>query len=170
MDDHLHGFPGAGLAGVELVDYTLVPAGKAALRWDDEEWPIDWRASTATTVRTLHGRPVGHYPDGTPALVVHETGGGRVVFCAAPFERQLDVPGRLDAGAGDRFYRRVAALAGIRPEIDCGDPRVEIVPDARGRVIVVNHAPVEVSTVLRWRSGDERALRLEAKDWCVVEP
>jgi hypothetical protein len=170
MDDHLHGFPGADLAGAELVDYTLVPEGKTTLCWDGDEWPIDWHASTATTVRVLRGQPAGHYPDGTPALVVHETGGGRVLFCAAPVERQLDVPGRLDAGAGDGFYRRVAALAGIRPEIDCGDPRVEVVPDARGRVIVVNHAPVAVSTTLRWRSGDVRAVRLETKDWCVVEP
>jgi hypothetical protein len=177
MGDHLHGFPGSGLAGLELVDYSLLATGRSHIRWGEDEWPVDWQAGGArpTTVAATAGETMASYPDGTPAVQLHRVGRGRMVFCAAPIERQLDRPGRLVQRAWERLYRRVAGLAGVEPAVDCDDPDVEIVPDrpsGAGRAVVVNHAATPVRTELVWSGGTgptTTRLELAAKDWRVVD-
>ncbi|WP_431927959.1 beta-galactosidase trimerization domain-containing protein [Micromonospora wenchangensis] len=177
MADHLHGFPGPELAGVELVDYTLLTAGHDRVEWDTDRWPLDWAGAGVrpSVLAATTGQVLGRYPNGTPALVRNPLGLGQVVFCAAPFERQLDMPGRLTAAAWERLYRRVAALAGLFPEVDCADPDVEILPGrAAGphEVLLVNHAPTARRVHLRWRTPDGAHLRcqvaLDGKDWRLV--
>lgn len=179
MGDHLHGFPGPELTGLELVDYSLLPAGREAIHWrgSGDRWPVDWPAGGArpTTLAATGGEPLASYPDGSPAVQLQQVGRGRVVFCAAPFERQLDRPGRLTAAGWERFYRRVAGLAGVVPAVDCADPELEIVPDRSdppGRVVVINHATTPVRTELAWAGGarpETTAVELAGKDWCIVD-
>ncbi|WFE28729.1 beta-galactosidase trimerization domain-containing protein [Solwaraspora sp. WMMD791] len=179
MADHLHGFPGAELAGVELVDYTLLPDGHDLVEWGTDQWPVDW---TGTGIRpsvlaATTGQVLGRYPDGTPALVRNRVGAGQVVFCAAPFERQLDQPGRLTAAAWEGLYRRVAALAGLAPEVDCADPDVEVLPGRAAdsdEVLLINHAPTARRVQLRWRTPAGQPVCqetvLDGKDWRLVTP
>ena len=171
MGDHLHGFPGSDLAGAELVDYALVPDGKTSMALAGEEWRLDWRTGGAdpTTLAATTGDPIAVYPDGSPAMLVNRVGEGTVVFCAAPFERQLDQPGRLAGSGAEELYRRVAGLAGVLPQVDCADPEVEIVPAGR-RVVVVNHGTAASTVDLVWRaSGARVAVTLAGKDWAVVD-
>jgi hypothetical protein len=182
MGDHLHGFPGAELAGAEVVDYSLLTEGKQALRWDGDEWPLDWDAAATlpATVRATTAAPLACYPDGTPAVLTNRVGRGRVLFCAAPFERQLDRPGRLTSGTWQDFYRRIAALAGVRPVIDCADPDIEIVPSATAEpasAVVINHGQAPARFELSWHGPAGTAVpgpaarvpvRLDAKDWCIT--
>ncbi len=178
MGDHLHGFPGSDLAGAEIVDYSLLPEGKVTIRWDGDEWPLDWDTGAArpTTVKPTTAHPVAFYLDGTPAMLANRVGRGRVLFCTAPFERQLDRPGRLTGSSWEGFYRRVAELAGVRPPVDCDDPDVEIVPDGAAgpaEAVVINHGQAPARTELLWRGAPAEApasvpLRLGAKDWCIA--
>ncbi|MFC9434475.1 beta-galactosidase trimerization domain-containing protein [Nocardia sp. NPDC057030] len=175
LGDHLHGFPGESLVGAEITDYSSPTEGTAALRWDADEWALDWTATPArtTTLRPTTARVLGRYLDGSPALLDHRVGAGRFLFTNAPFERQLDRPGRLTSAPWEHFYRRIAGLAGIAPAVECADPDVEILPDVDGRVIVVNHGAAPSDTRLRWRAdGTMRTVRLEvaAKDWAVAHP
>jgi hypothetical protein len=170
MGDHLHGFPGSDLVGVERVDYALAPDGKTSIAWDDGRWPLDWSAAPGarpTTVAGISAEPVGYYPDGSGAVFVDR---GRVVFCAAPLERQLDRPGVLTGRPWERLYRWVAELAGVAPTVDCAAPDVEVVPDRRdppAAAVVVNHGSTPVRTVLSW-DGTTVPVELEAKDWQIV--
>lgn len=79
--------------------------------------------------------------------------------CSAPFEQQLDRPGRLTAAGRERFYLR---LAGVRPLVDCADPDPEVISvetEARPAVLTVNHGqhPVEI-----------RLMHLGPKEWAVT--
>ncbi|MEC3976888.1 beta-galactosidase trimerization domain-containing protein [Amycolatopsis sp. H20-H5] len=170
LGDHLHGFPGADLAGAELSDYSLTPEGKTAIRWSEVDWPLDWKTGGATTIGLVAttGEPIARYPDGTPAVLVNRVGEGTVVFCGAPLERQLDQPGRLTGSRWERLYRRIARLAGIVPTVDCADPDVELVADGN-RVVVVNHGARRAGCDLVWPGGERVAVRLAAKDWVIVE-
>ncbi|MFF8908091.1 beta-galactosidase trimerization domain-containing protein [Streptomyces olivaceoviridis] len=177
MGDRLHGFPGEDIAGARLVDFSLLPDGKTGFRWGADAWPVDWDAgrAPAVTVRTTTGTCLGRFGDGTPALVLNEVGEGRVLFCAAPFERQLDRPGRLTSGNAEHLYRRVAELAGIPADVDCADPDVEIVPDGTDRprrAVVINHGTAPARVDLVWRTGRQHVrvpVSVGAKDWCVVD-
>ncbi len=177
MADHLHGFPGSDLAGAEPVDYTLLAAGREYVEWDADRWAIDWAGAGVrpSVLSVTTGQVLGRYPDGTPALVRNAVGAGQVVFCAAPFERQLDVPGRLTAAAWEGLYRQVATLAGLAPEVDCADPDVEILPGRAGdphEVLLVNHAPTVRRVQLRWQppAGGPvcQEVVLDGKDWRLL--
>lgn len=174
LSDHLHGFPGEPLVGAELVDYHD-PAQWSAVSWDGESWPVCWSAAgrRPAEVRPTTARVLGTYPDGSPALMDHRVGRGRVVFCAAPFELQLDMPNRLGEAAWERFYRRLAALAGLGPVVDCLEPEVEIVLLAGRptRAVVINHGERPVRTTLSSPRGQGHAalVQLPAKDWTIAE-
>jgi hypothetical protein len=178
MGDHLHGFPGSDLAGGRIVDFSLLSDGKAAIHWDGDAWPLDWSGGgRPVTIAPTHGEPVAAFPDGTPAMLRTRFGRGHVLFCAAPFERLLDGPGRLTGGAWESFYRRIAMAAGCRPLVTCADPDIEIVPD-RGprpfRAVVINHGSTPVRTDIVFRAaasdpGTKVPVRLAAADWQIVE-
>jgi hypothetical protein len=172
MGDHLHGFPGESLVGAEIVDYLPPSDGTAAFRWGEDEWTIDWAATRArtTTLRPTTAAVIGHYLDGSPCLLEHRVGNGRFLFTNAPFEAQLDRPERLTASAWERFYRRIAAVAGIAPVAECLDPNVEILPDdgIRDRhFLVVNHGATPSDTELSWGGATVR-VELTTKDWAIV--
>ncbi|GAA2868918.1 hypothetical protein Acy02nite_40690 [Actinoplanes cyaneus] len=167
LGDHLHGFPGADLAGVELVDYSLLPDGRTTLDWAGRQWPLEWPATARPVdVRATTARTVGRWADGSGAVFQNRD---RVFFCAAPVERQLDRPGRLAAYPWEWWYRELAGLAGIVPDPDCVDPDVEIVPDrgAGRRAVLINHGAGAVRPDLRW-GGEERPVPLEPKQWRIV--
>jgi Beta-galactosidase trimerisation domain/Cellulase (glycosyl hydrolase family 5) len=165
LGDHLHGYPGERLAGAVLTDFALPGRGNSAIRWDDERWSISWRTATGrpTTMRATTATVLGTYTDGSPALVRHRVGDGQVLFCNAPFEQQLDQPGRLTAAGWQRFYLRLAALAGVRPLIDCAEPDLEIIPvgtEAGPAVLAVNHGQHAVETTL---------VHLGPKEWAIAD-
>lgn len=172
LGDHLHGFPGAELAGAEIVDYDLTGRNRQEIVWDGEVWPVDWTVASAvpTTLRATSGRVLAAYPDGTPAVVVNAVGAGRLVFTNVPFERQLDAAGRFALAPWERFYRRIAELAGVRPAVRCSDPEVEVVP-VDGGVALVNHRDRAV-TVRVGRDGDDPGadlvVDLTEKGWTVA--
>jgi hypothetical protein len=178
LADHLHGFPGADLAGVERVDFSLVADGLASFTWDGEEWPVDWEAAGARpfTVRAAGAEVLASFAGGGPAVTSHRHGRGRFVLCAAPLEGQLDRPGRLEALPWERLYLRIADLAGVTPAVDCADPAVEVVLGRRDgvpRAVVVNHGPGPVRAGLRWRGSDgpvSVGVSLAAKGWAIVGP
>ncbi|WP_433556865.1 beta-galactosidase trimerization domain-containing protein [Pseudonocardia xinjiangensis] len=172
LGDHLHGFPGEPLVGAEIVDHSPPSDGKSAFRWDSDEWAVDWAATRTrtTTLRPTTAEVIGRYPDGSPCLLQNRVGDGRFLFTNVPFEAQLDRPERLTAATWERFYRRIAGVAGIAPVADCPDPDVEILPadgaDDR-RFVVVNHAATPSDTEISWSGGTVR-VELAAKDWTIV--
>lgn len=164
LGDHLNGFPGADLAGAELADFQLTTGGESVLRWDDDEWPVHWPAGQVSRVApTTATRLAG---DDRAMVLDNRVGAGQVLFCSGPFERLLDQPGLLASGRWERFYRRIAELAGLRPAIGGVDPDVEIVPK-RGHLVVINHgvAPTRCELTL---PGQTVKVELAGKDWCVV--
>lgn len=167
LGDHLHGFPGADLAGAELVDFRLEPAGESVLRWDGDEWPLHWPSGQRSRIApTTATRLAG---DDRAMVLDNRVGAGRVLFCSAPVERLLDRPGLLASGRWERFYHRIAELAGLRPAVAGADPDVEIVPK-RGHAVVINHgaAPTRCELVLPGRA-EPVVVKLAGKDWCVVQ-
>jgi hypothetical protein len=165
LGDHLHGYPGERLAGAVITDFAPPGRGNAAILWEDQRWSISWRTATGrpTTMRATTSTVLGTYPDGSPALVRHPVGDGQVLFCNAPFEQQLDRPGRLTAVGWQRFYLRLAAMAGVGPLVDCADPDREIIPvgtQAGPAVLAVNHGQHAVETTL---------VRLGPKEWGIAD-
>jgi hypothetical protein len=96
------------------------------------------------------------------------------VLCAAPLEQQLDRPGRLEALPWESLYRRIAALAGVAPPVDCACPAVEVVTgriDGCRVAVVINHGSAAVRAGLAWRDGGRaRSLghALEGKGWQML--
>jgi len=176
LGDHLHAFAGEQLTGAEIVDFG--PAeGKTRLGWAGQEWPIDWATGGArpTTLRPTTAEVLARYEDGTAAVVVNAVGRGRIVFCNAPFEAQLDRPGRLTQGRAHGFYERLAALAGVPPTSADAHPDLEVVEEERAgrrRAVLINHGqqavpvPRDVGPV---NTGTRPAL-LAPKEWCVLAP
>ncbi|MFE4668220.1 hypothetical protein ACFRI7_29955 [Streptomyces sp. NPDC056716] len=160
LGDRHHGFPGEELTGAEIVDFALSDQGKASFSWRGTDWPVDWHTgrSAPVTLRATTGRVAATFADGTPALVVHPVGAGRVVFCAVPVERMLDVPGRLESRPWHSLYQGIAELGGIRPLVKSVAPEVEVAVGARTTVLV-NHG-----TVPRQALG----VTVAAKDWAVL--
>ncbi len=146
LGDHLHAFPGEAVVGAEIVDFAP-PHGKGEIRWDDEVWPVRWDLSSArpTTMRITTAEVLAEFPDGSPALVSHRLGKGRILFCNVAFEQQLDEPGRITDGAAHRFYQRIAELADVPDVYPFAGPDVEVVPGHHGgrRVaVLINHGTV----------------------------
>lgn len=172
LGDHLHGFAGEELTGVEPVDFRALDAAvdKASFRWGEHQWPVDWAAAgrAPVAVRATTATVLAHYADGTPAVTENRVGAGRVVFAAMPFEPQLDRPGRLASADWPRFYHLLADRAEVVREVSCDHADVEVVVLRGGSALVVNHADREVEAVLA-RRGRTTSVRLRAKDWELVE-
>jgi glycosyl hydrolase family 42 (putative beta-galactosidase) len=176
LGDHLHGHLGEQLTGTRIVDFELAAPGKAGLCWGGSSWDIAWDTAAVppVTVRVTTGRVLGSYQDGTPAMVGNRVGKGRVLFCAAPFERQLDQPGRLTSTAWHQLYLRLASLAGVTPAVQCDDADIEIVPLGLADVpaaLAVNHGPRAVRADLGYQApaGYRAAhVALAAKEWAIV--
>jgi Beta-galactosidase trimerisation domain len=172
LGDHLHGFPGEPLAGAQIADFQLDAPGKSAMCWDGRDWPVSWDTAAVrpTTMRATTARVLGTYLDGSPALVANRVGRGQVLFCNAPFERQLDEPGRLTSSAWQRFYLGLASVAGVRPAVECAEPDLEVIParhDGRPAALVVNHGQRPVRTELA-RGTLSARITLGPKDWAVA--
>lgn len=172
MGDHLHGFPGGDLCGVEIVD-ARPAAGMEALEWDGRSWPLDWTRSRPTLLDLAGAVPLGHYPDGSPALVAHRVGRGTVLFTNAPIEAQLDRPGRLVETEWHAFYRRIAARAGVAPPLTCSAPDIEILTGlgADGdQTLLINHSerPVRAELAVADGAWGRRTVRIDGKDWTVL--
>ncbi|GAA1189015.1 beta-galactosidase trimerization domain-containing protein [Pseudonocardia alaniniphila] len=172
LGDHIHGFPGEPMVGAEIVDYAPPSAGKSAFSWDSDEWTIDWAATRTrtTTLRPTTAEVIGRYLDGSPGLLQRRVGNGRFLFTNAPFEAQLDRPERLTAAPWERFYRRIAALAGVAPVAACPDPDVEILSDDRDgcrRLVLINHGVTPSDTEISWGGATAR-VELTTKDWTIV--
>lgn len=171
--DPVHGLPRAELTGASPVDFTLLPGGHERFAWDGEQWPVAWTRATlpALTVEAPAASVLARFCGGSPALVEHRVGAGRVIFCAAPFERQLDQPGRLAARPWHRLYARIAALSGASPSVWCDEPDVELVTLRGGRrVLAVNHRADEVVTEVSWRDPAARhVMRLPGKGWVIAD-
>jgi hypothetical protein len=175
MGDHLHGFPGSELTGVEIEDFCG-PEGKEALLWGGDRWPLDWPANGARPTRLgLAGaRCLAVYPDGTPALTAHRYGQGTVLFCNAPVEALLDRRGSLARTDVHRFYQRLASTAGIRPEVACTSPEVEVItgvgPEGDA-LLLVNHAAEPVRAEVARSNGSagwRHTVELDGKDWMLL--
>lgn len=175
LGDHLHGFLGEQLVGAHIVDFCP-PAGKSAVRWANEQWPIDWTAASArpTTMRPTTARVLARYEDGSAALVENVVGKGRFLFGNMPFERQLDRPGALSGLPWERFYAGIADLAGVAPLVGCTEPDVETMwagAAPRPYAVAVNHSAKPVRAVLSAADaagGWQREIALAAKQWLVV--
>jgi hypothetical protein len=78
---------------------------------------------------------------GKLAIAEHRLGAGKVIFCAYPIERYLMA--RSDGSARDahRFYRLLAAEAGLEPEYETHHPDVQarVLLDGRDDVVIVQH-------------------------------
>ncbi|MFE6997215.1 cellulase family glycosylhydrolase [Microbacterium sp. NPDC057659] len=61
---------------------------------------------------------------GRPVLVVQERGAGRLVLGTYPLEYFAAVNAHVNPDDTSRLYRALADVAGIRPAVDPGDPRV----------------------------------------------
>ncbi len=168
LGDYLHGFPGADLVGAEIVDFQSTDAGRTGLRWGDRLWPIEWDLGQMrpTTMVTTTAHVLGHYPDSTPALVANPLGAGRIVFTNAPLERQFTRPGAVTTSTWPGFYRALADLAAVDPEVTCTDPDVEIIVGAH-RLVVVNHGESATDAVITMGTA-EHAVALERKEWTVL--
>ncbi|MET7399555.1 beta-galactosidase trimerization domain-containing protein [Dactylosporangium sp. NPDC005572] len=172
LDDHLHGFPGAALAGAELVDFARAEGGPREFAWAGVTWPVRVPAGELLAeVRPTTAEVLATFADGAPALLRNRVGAGTVYFSPLPLERLLDHPHRLDAAPWHAWYATVAAGAGVVPDVSCDDPDVELVALAEppGAVLAVNHRATPADTELRRPSGATRRVALPGKDWAIVD-
>jgi len=176
VGDPLHGFAGSDLTGVSRVDFSLLTTGLDRFDWAGDEWPIAWSEDLlpAMIISAPEDCVLARFPDQSPALTRHQIGLGQVIFCAAPFERQLDQPGRLAERPWHRLYASVAALAGALPAVWCDQPDLELIPlvtdgEPWRPVLVINHRPAPVGTRLCWRDPDcFEDVRIDGKKWQIV--
>jgi hypothetical protein len=171
LGDSLHGFPGGDLAGAEPVDFTLLTQGRTSMTWESDRWPVGWpEGAPAVVLDPGRATVVATFADGTPAVTRNAVGRGQVVLCAAPYEAQIDGPGRLAAHPWHRLYQRVVRLAGVAPLVRCDQPSVEVVRvrgQGRPALFVLNHAPTDVRTTLRL-DGTSITLDLAGKQWTII--
>lgn len=150
--EHLHGFGGEHLLGVRLRDFTLDGARRSRFAWRGVEYPLEGaREVLWPVVRPAGAEVLARFPDGDPALTVNRLGAGRAYHLSAPFERLLDVPGRLTIRPWEALYRELAGDAGVRPEVTCTSPDVELQlleDDGQRLCVAINHAPTHVVTTL----------------------
>jgi hypothetical protein len=170
---HSTGYPGEDLAGARVVDFRRGDPGKSAVRWGDQHWPLAWRdeVGVPSTLEATTGKVLAEYADGSPALVANPVGLGQILYTNLPFERFLDGVGGLDSARGETFYRMLAELAQVRPEVDCPDPETELIigtVDGSRLAVVVNHAARPIRTVVTTPHRTVPVV-LAAKDWTVVE-
>ena len=170
-----HGFPGADLVGANLLDFSLETTPFETLRWGSDTWSFDWSKTDmpAVHVQCTTGEVIGYFNGGAPGLIANPLGKGLVIFCPAPFEQQLDAPGRLTSARWERLYVRVCELAGITPAIHCDNADVEITySEAQSNTaLLINHCADPVVAAVRW-GGDESTdggqVRLDAKGWSLI--
>ena len=148
------------LAGVDVDDFTLDGSTQASFAFNGVSYPVDWAAglgpdATIPIVCTTTASVLASY-GGAPALTEARVGAGRVLFLNAPFEAQLQTPGRLASHPWHRLYADVAALSGVVPTRAVDDADVEVIPlqwaDGRRCTVLVNHA------------ADVRAVTLHSAD------
>lgn len=166
------------LAGVDFDDFTLDTATQSSFALNGVAYPVDWSAglgsdATIPVVRSTTATVVSSYAN-APALTEAHVGAGRVYFLNAPFESQLQVPGRLASHPWHRLYADVAAFAGVVPSRAVDDADVEVVPlqlaDGRRCTVLVNHAPEARAVTLRDADQRVRAvLTLEPKGFARVD-
>jgi hypothetical protein len=162
----LDGLGEVGLFGLRPRDFDLDSAAQSGFDWAGAEYPIDWGAGARLPVLEAAGADVlASYPNGGVALSRSRHGEGAAFYLNAPFERQLDSPGRLESRPWHRLYEAIAAAAGIVREIDCDSPAVEtqVLAGAGVRLaVLVNHSAAPVSaTATAIDAGGERRRRLE---------
>jgi endo-1,4-beta-mannosidase len=148
----LHGLGEESLFGIRPHDFTVDAAKQAGFEWNGIDFPIEWGPHTRLPVLEASGAEVlASYPNGHLALSRRRHGEGAAFFLNAPFERQLDVAGRLDCRDWHLLYDAIAAEAGIDREADCDSPHVEtqiLAGDGKRIAIAINHAPVPATANL----------------------
>jgi hypothetical protein len=176
---HLDVLGAEDLLGVRVQDFRLVDAGAsgdsvAAFEWRGTRFRLRWdrepreRFARVPLVATTDAEVLARFPSGDPALTLARRGAGRAVFCAAPFERQLDAPGRLEGAPWEELYAGLAELAGVEREVDCDSPAVELAAwadPASGaeRCLAINHSSTDVRTALTSRFAPPQELVLGPK-------
>jgi endo-1,4-beta-mannosidase len=148
----LHGLGEERLFGVRPHDFTLDVAKQASFEWNGVDFPIDWGPNARIPLLEAPDAEVlARYPNGHPALTRRRHGEGAAFYLNAPFERQLDIAGRLEGHDWHLLYDAVATEAGIDREADCDSPLVEIqilAGNGRRIAIAINHAPTPVTASL----------------------
>jgi endo-1,4-beta-mannosidase len=144
----LHGLGEEHLFGVRPHDFTLDVAEQASFEWNGAEFPVEWGPGARLPVLEAPDAEVlARFQNGHPALTRRRHGRGTAFYLNAPFERQLDAPGRLDSRAWQLLYDAVAAEAGIDREAACSSPLVEVqvlAGEGRRIAVAINHAPTAV--------------------------
>ncbi|TCR16026.1 beta-galactosidase [Streptomyces sp. BK205] len=169
--DQVHGWPDEDLAWAQPEDFRLPDGTAQELLWGTDRWTLhnECLEPRRTVVQPGRAEVLARFGDGGPACTANPVGAGQVVVCAVPFEMSLDRAGRLETEEWHGFYRRVAALAGIRPP-DL-PPEVESVPGHLGSsavTLLINHGEIEVRTGCPGTTRHE-PLRLPAKSWALIE-
>jgi endo-1,4-beta-mannosidase len=163
----LHGLGEEHLFGVRPRDFTLDVAEQASFEWNGVEFPIDWGPGARLPVlEAPDAKVLARFQNGHPALTRRRHGRGTAFYLNAPFERQLDAPGRLDSRAWQLLYDAVAAEAGIEREAACDSPLVEVqvlAGEGRRIAVAINHAPTAVKAEFSFDSGDRRTVELAPK-------
>jgi hypothetical protein len=163
----LHGLGEESLFGVGPRDFSIDPGEQPGFEWEGTRYPLDWGPDPRLPVLESSGAEVlASFPNGGVALSRRRHGEGAAYYLNAPFERQLDLPGRLESHDWQLLYAALAAAAGVVREVDCDSPSVEIqilADDDGGRIaIAINHAPKPVSVAVGLGpGGDGETRRLE---------
>ena len=165
------------LVGVEFDTVTLDGSTQASFAFNGVTYPVDWTAGLGAdvaipVVRTTNATEIASY-GAAPALTEARVGAGRVFFLNAPFESQLQTPGRLAAHPWHRLYAAIAARVGVNAPVSADDPDVEVVPlrlaDDRRCAVLINHAPDASTVILHDRDARRIATRaLDAKGFALV--
>ena len=166
------------LAGVDFDDFTLDGSTQASFAFNGVSYPVDWTAglgadATIPIVRTTNATVLASYGS-APALTEARVGAGRVLCLNAPFESQLQTPGRLASHPWHRLYADVASLSGVVPTRTVDDADVEVVPlqwtDGRRCTVLVNHGADTRAVTLRGADQQVHAtLTLGSKDFARVD-
>jgi hypothetical protein len=166
---HLYCSPGsapAGCGGEELFGVALedvvMERRTRRFAYAGCEYEIAWQSTNGakdasrSLVRALDATVLAAFDDGYPALTRRHLGKGTATYLAAPFEAQLDRPGRLDERAWQQLYVALAAAAGVAPLAEAAPPQLELAPLARGGdrlLLAVNHADEPLEATITWPPG-----------------